>query len=128
MNLLLDTHLLLWAADVVGKLPPGAHAMMADPGNVLFFSAASIWEVAIKYSSGKANFHVDPNLLHRGLQENGFLELPVSGIHALAVGALPPIHKDPFDRLLVAQAIAENLTLLTADAVVARYPAPVRLV
>ena len=126
MNLLLDTHVLLWAAGAARQLPDEVRVLLEDRGNKLFFSAASIWEIAIKNGLGREGFSVDPRLLRRGLLENGYVELPVTSSHALAVDLLPPIHKDPFDRILVAQARVEGITLLTADEVVARYPGPVR--
>ena len=89
-------------------------------------SAASLWEISIKSGLGRADFSVDPRLLRRGLLEHGYAELYVTGVHATAVDLLPPIHKDPFDRLLVAQAQIEGMTLLTMDAIVARYPGPIR--
>jgi len=93
----------------------------------LVVSAASLWEVTIKRSLGRADFIVEPRQLRRGLLENGYTELAITGAHAIAVDGLPPIHGDPFDRLLVAQAQVEAITLLTADKTVARYPGPVRL-
>ena len=126
MNLLLDTHVLLWAAGAARQLPDEVRLLLEDRGNKLFFSAASIWEIAIKNGLGREGFSVDPRLLRRGLLENGYVELPVTSSHALAVDLLPPIHKDPFDRILVAQARVEGITLLTADEVVARYPGPIR--
>ena len=126
MKLLLDTHLLLWAAGQADKLPLAALAEIENPDNELLFSAASLWEVAIKRGLGRADFTVDPRLLRRGLLDNGYHELPVTGEHAVAVDGLPPIHKDPFDRILIAQAIAEGITLLTVDGLVAQYPAPIR--
>ena len=127
MSLLLDTHVLLWAAGNPERLPRQARNLMEDPAEVLYFSAASLWEVAIKSGLGHADFHVDARLLRRGLLENDYTELPVTGAHAVAVDILPPIHKDPFDRILVAQAQIEGLTLLTADAVVGRYPGPIQV-
>ena len=126
MNLLLDTHVLLWAAGAARQLPDEVRLLLEDRGNKLFFSAASIWEIAIKNGLGREGFSVDPRLLRRGLLENGYVELPVTSSHAAAVDLLPPIHKDPFDRILVAQARIEGITLLTADEVVARYPGPIR--
>jgi PIN domain nuclease of toxin-antitoxin system len=126
MKLLLDTHLLLWAAGEADKLPPAALAEIENADNDLLFSAASLWEVAIKRGLGRTDFTVDPRLLRRGLMDNGYTELPVTGEHAVAVDGLPPIHKDPFDRLLIAQSIVEGITLLTVDEMLARYPAPVR--
>lgn len=127
MNLLLDIHVLLWAAGASRQLPAEARALIEDPENRLFFSAASLWEIAIKKGLGRRDFSVDPRLLRRGLLENGYVELPVTGAHAAAVDLLPPIHKDPFDRILIAQAQFEGLTLLTADEVVARYPGPIQV-
>jgi PIN domain nuclease of toxin-antitoxin system len=92
------------------------------------FSAASLWEVAIKRGLGRSDFRVDPRLLRRGLLDNGYSELPITSEHAVAVDGLPPIHKDPFDRMLVAQAMVEGVALLTADPLVAQYPGPVRRV
>ncbi len=126
MTLLLDTHVLLWAAGASQRLSEDARALIEDPCNELVFSAASLWEVAIENGLGREEFSIDPRLLRRGLLENGYVELPVTGVHAVAVDLLPPIHKDPFDRILVAQAQIEGLTLLTADEIVARYPGPIR--
>ncbi|MGP9833474.1 type II toxin-antitoxin system VapC family toxin [Marinobacter sp. NSM] len=126
MNLLLDTHLLLWAAAEPDKLSPEAAAMISNDSNRLYFSAASIWEVVIKNGLGRPDFHVDPHLLRRGLVDNGYTELAISSLHTLAVSHLPEIHKDPFDRILIAQAETEGFLLLTADDLVARYPGPVR--
>ncbi len=128
MKVLLDTHLLLWAAGAPEKLPDAARKIIEDPGVELWFSAASLWEIAIKRGLGRADFRVDPRLLRRGLAENGYVELAVTGAHAVAVDLLPPLHRDPFDRMLVAQAIAESITLLTGDALVAQYPGPIRQV
>jgi PIN domain nuclease of toxin-antitoxin system len=105
-----------------------AHALISDPGNELLFSAASLWEVAIKRSLGRADFHVDARLLRRALLDNGYGELPICSEHTVEVEGLPSIHKDPFDRLLVAQAMVEGITLLTSDPVVAQYSGPVRRV
>jgi PIN domain nuclease of toxin-antitoxin system len=128
MKCLLDTHLLLWAALTPDRLSPPARVLIEDPQNDLFFSAASIWEVAIKHGLGRADFTLDAQLLRRGLLDNGYAELAITGQHAAAIASLPPIHKDPFDRLLVAQAAAEGFLLLTADDAVAQYPGPVRRV
>ena len=128
MKLLLDTHLLLWAAGEPKKLSPKARRLIADTDNGLIFSAASIWEVAIKRALGHADFQVDTRLFRRGLIDNGYVELPVFSAHAVAVEALPLIHKDPFDRLLVAQSQVEGIVLLTGDATVAQYGGSTRLV
>ncbi len=128
MNLLLDTHLLLWVAGMPRRLPKSAKKMIDDEANTLYFSAASLWEIAIKRSLGRSDFSVDPRLLRRGLLDNGYREMPVTSEHAVAVDSLPWLHRDPFDRILVAQSITEGALLLTADAQVARYEGPVKLV
>lgn len=128
MRLLLDTHLLLWAAGRPDMLSFEARALIADAGNELTFSAVSLWEIAIKNGLGRSDFSVKLPALRRGLLENGYRELPVLGEHALALDALPPHHKDPFDRMLVAQARIEGIALLTSDATLARYGEPVRKV
>ncbi len=128
MKLLVGTHLLLWAAQGVGYLPVEAQKVMSDPENELFFSVASLWEIVIKCGLGRGDFTVDPRVFRRGLLDNGYLELPILSEHAVAVMTLPSIHKDPFDRLLVAQAIVEGITLLAADVQVAQYPGPVQRV
>jgi PIN domain nuclease of toxin-antitoxin system len=126
MRLLLDIHILLWAAFSPMRLPAQAQSLIEDEANTLVFSAASVWEVAIKRSLGRADFCVDPRLLRRGLTDNGYEELPILGQHAAAADGLPLLHRDPFDRMLVAQSLVEGMTLLTMDPLVARYPAPVR--
>lgn len=128
MKVLLDTHLLLWAAGTPNRLSRAAVKLINNPKNELLFSAASLWEVAIKRGLGRSDFQADPRLLRRGLLDNSYGELPILSDHVVAIESLPPIHKDPFDRLLVAQATVEGITLLTADSVVAEYPGPVRLV
>ncbi|RAZ78480.1 type II toxin-antitoxin system VapC family toxin [Mesorhizobium atlanticum] len=128
MKLLLDTNLLLWAASEPDRLPLTAVAEIEAPSNELLFSAASLWEAAIKRGLGKDGFTVDPRLLRRGLLDNGYGELCITSEHAVAVDGLPSIHKDPFDRILIAQATVEGITLLTVDDLVARYPGPVRKV
>lgn len=128
MRLLLDTHILLWAAGLTERLPVAARTLIEDRTNLLHFSAASIWEVAIKSGLGRQDFVVNPGSLHRSLLANDYAELDVTGAHAVAVDLLPRIHRDPFDRLLVAQAQVEGLTLLTSDEVVGRYPGDVRLI
>ncbi|MBZ9678735.1 type II toxin-antitoxin system VapC family toxin [Mesorhizobium sp. ES1-1] len=128
MKLLLDTHLLLWAAGDPRRLPLAALGEIENPENELLFSAASLWEIAIKRGLGRDDFQVDPHLLRRGLFDNGYHELPITSQHAITVDGLPAIHKDPFDRILIAQAIAEGILLLTMDKFVARYPGPIRIV
>jgi len=126
MKLLLDTHLLLWAAGEPHRLSPVARTLLEDPANDLLFSGASLWEISIKHQLGRADFRADPRLLRRGLRDNGYGELPVASAHAVALDTLPPLHKDPFDRILIAQAMVEGILLLTADPLVARYPGPIR--
>jgi PIN domain nuclease of toxin-antitoxin system len=128
VNFLLDTHLLLWAAEQSDRLPPVVRTLLDEPLNQPLFSAASLWEIAIKSSLGRDDFQVDARVLRRALLDNGYRELPVTSQHAVAIEGLPPIHRDPFDRLLVAQAIVEGITLVTADAFVAKYPAPIQKV
>lgn len=126
MKLLLDTHILLWAAEEPERLSAKARRFLRDEQNQLLFSGASLWEIAVKRGLGRKDFQVDPRLLRRGLLDNGYFELPILSDHVVAIDDLPPIHKDPFDRLLVAQATVEGVTLLTVDPIVAGYPAPVR--
>ena len=128
MKLLLDTQLLLWAAGTPDKLSASARKLLTRPRNELLFSAASLWEITIKNSLGRKDFRVEPRLLRRGLLDNGYTELPITSEHVVSVDTLPPLHRDPFDRLLVAQALCEGVTLLTADVQLARYPGPVRKV
>ncbi len=126
MKLLLDTHLLLWAAGMPDRLSAEALALIEDQANELIYSAASIWEISIKSSLGRPDFQVDPRLLRRALLDNSYMELPITGDHAAAVGGLPTLHGDPFDRLLIAQSMVEGVLLLTSDSLVARYPGPIR--
>jgi PIN domain nuclease of toxin-antitoxin system len=128
MKLLLDTHLLLWAAGEPKRLSKQARTSIDNPDNELLFSAASLWEVAIKRGLGREDFKVDARLLRRGLLDNGYSELPIISDHVVATESLPPIHKDPFDRVLVAQATVEGVTLLTIDPLVAQYPGPIKTV
>lgn len=127
MKVLLDTHVLIWAAGRPERLSDEARAVLQAPETEPFFSAASLWEIAIKNRLGRADFRVHPHPLYRGLVDNGYTELAVTGIHAAAVDLLPAIHKDPFDRILVAQARTEGITLLTVDRIVGRYPGPIRV-
>ena len=125
MLLLLDTHILLWAAYRPERLTPAAREVLLDPANSLMFSAVSIWEVAIKSALGRRDFVADPRVLLRGLFENGYAELPFMGTHAAAVIDLPALHQDPFDRALVAQARVDGAVLGTVDAKVLAYGSPV---
>jgi len=128
VKFLLDTHVLLWAAGQPDRLPARTRRLLRDPRNELVFSAASLWEIAIKRQLGRDGFLVDARLLRRGLIDNGYGELAVTSAHAVAIDGLPPIHQDPFDRMLVAQSMVEGITLLTTDPLVAQYPAPVQRV
>jgi PIN domain nuclease of toxin-antitoxin system len=128
MKLLLDTQILLWAAGQPERLSAAARKQLNNPKNQLLFSAASLWEITIKKSLGREDFRVEPRLLRRGLLDNGYTELSITSEHAVSVDSLPNLHKDPFDRILLAQALTEGITLLTADAQVARYRGPVRKV
>ena len=128
MKFLLDTQLLLWVAGQPDRLSAAAQKVLGDARNEFLFSAASLWEVAIKHTLGRADFRVDPRLLRRGLLDNGYAELAITSQHAVSIDALPPRHKDPFDRLLLAQAMIEGITLLTTDAQLTRYAGPVRKV
>lgn len=128
MKLLLDTHILLWVAAKPDKLSIKAKVLIEQPENTLLFSAASIWELAIKGGLGRADFNVDVRLLRRSLLDNGYQELSIDSVHAVAVDQLPLIHKDPFDRILIAQAMVEGITLVTADAMVAEYPGAIQLI
>jgi PIN domain nuclease of toxin-antitoxin system len=128
MRLLLDTHLLIWAMGDPGRLSTSLRKRLEDPANALVFSVASLWELVIKAGLGREGFLVQPALLRRALLDGGWQELPIAARHVFAVAHLPSLHRDPFDRLLLAQATEEGLLLLTADAQLARYPGPVHFV
>jgi PIN domain nuclease of toxin-antitoxin system len=128
VKLLLDTQLLLWAAGQPERLSTAARKLLNNSQNELLFSAASLWEITIKNGLGRDDFRVEPRLLRRGLLDNGYSELPITSQHAVSVDTLPPLHRDPFDRMLLAQALCEGVTLLTGDVQLARYPGPVRKV
>lgn len=128
MRLLVDTHLLLWASARSRRLPKEARRLLENPRNEVHFSAASLWEIAIKLGLGRRDFRVDLGLLRPALPRMGFIELAVTGAHAERVVDLPPIHRDPFDRLLIAQSLSETLTLLTNDDALEPYGRVVRVV
>src|SRR4030088_3342542 len=128
MKLLLDTHLLLWAAGEPKRLSKQARTLIDNPDNELLFSAASLWEVAIKRGLGRNDFKVDARVLRRGLLDNGYSELPIVSDHVVAIESLPTIDKVPFDRVLVAQTTVEGITVITIDPLVAKYPGPIRTV
>jgi len=120
MKLLIDTQLLIWAAN--DTLPEKAIPYFSDKENTLYFSSVSIWEAVIKRDLNRPDFQVDPTLLYGGLLNNGYIELGITSYHTLLVAHLPPIHKDPFDRIMLAQAKAEGMMFLSADYMVSQYP------
>jgi PIN domain nuclease of toxin-antitoxin system len=128
MKYLLDTHLLIWAVTADRRLSMTASELIADTTNEIFFSVLSLWEIAIKRGQNRKNFLYEARSVRRELLDNGYQEIPILSQHVVAIDTLPPLHKDPFDRLLVAQAMVEGITLLTTDATVANYPGPVRMV
>jgi PIN domain nuclease of toxin-antitoxin system len=126
MKILLDTQILLWAA--TGKLPPSARRYVEDYGNTLLFSSASIWEIVTKRGMNASYFYIDPTALYNGLLDAGYHELHVTGRHALLESTLPAVHKDPFDRMLLAQAVAESIQFMTADERLLKYPCSIILI
>ncbi len=116
-----DTHLLLWLAEDSIRMPHEAAVELEDDANEVFFSVASIWEISIKAALSKPGFPVNPSAIRKGLLDIGFQELLITSAHVIAVAKLPLHHRDPFDRLLVAQAETEGLTLMTTDKTLARY-------
>lgn len=122
MRLLLDSHVLLWWLDEPTRLAPALQAALRDPVNDAFFSPASIWELGLKSARGKLRFPPD---LAAVLASDGIEELPITAAHATRTLTLPPLHLDPFDRLLIAQALVEGLVLATRDAHIIRYDVPV---
>lgn len=121
MKYLLDTHSLLWAAGEPERLSAKTRKLLDDEGNTLLFSPVNLWEIVIKQDLGRGDFQANARELRRSLIDNGYNELPVESVHALALEDLPPLHRDPFDRMLLAQARVEGITLLTADTQVLRY-------
>jgi PIN domain nuclease of toxin-antitoxin system len=128
MRVLLDTHLLLWASARTRRLPKEARRILENPRNEVHFSAVSLWEIAIKLGLRRTDFRADLGLLRPALSEMGFVELPVTGAHAERLVDLPPIHKDAFDRMLVAQSLSEPFILLTNDDALEAYGEVVRVV
>jgi len=128
MRLLLDTHLLLWALAEPDRLDDVTRSTLEDAGNEVIFSAASLWEIAIKAGLGRPNFVFDPQQILRAALDTGFTELPVHSDAAILVAKLPPYHRDPFDRLLIAQAMSEPMHLYTADPLLPPYSELVTLV
>lgn len=125
MIYLVDTHVLIWLAVESPRLSEGVRDLLTDPDNTIYFSAIAIFEIAVKQQLSKINFKVDASAIRRMMIDKGYVELVVDGIHAAFVGTMPLLHKDPFDRLLVAQANVEGITLITADERIARYPGPI---
>ena len=125
MIYLVDTHFLVWMSMVSTRLNLTARQMLTDPENTIYFSAISILEIAIKQQLGKAGFDAEAGIVRRAMLDKGYLELTVNGLHSAFVGTMPLIHRDPFDRLLIAQANVEGITLITADDEIAKYPGPI---
>jgi PIN domain nuclease of toxin-antitoxin system len=121
VRLLIDTHLLIWAVSEPRKLPSRVRALLEDGANEILFSTCSAWELAVKASTGRPNFEGSPSEIVAGGFEAGFVELPIKMQAALKIAELPPHHRDPFDRLLVAQAMTETIQLLTVDRKLAVY-------
>lgn len=128
MVVLLDTHVLLWALDDPERLPQDVAAQIESPETTVYFSAASIWEIAIKTALGKIDFQYSPAEIAQAAKETGFVELPVSSAHGAKVARLPLHHRDPFDRLLIAQTLLMPAQLLTADSALVPYSELVRLI
>jgi PIN domain nuclease of toxin-antitoxin system len=126
MRILLDTHVLIWAVADSDRLASDVAEALKDTANDILFSAASIWEIAIKYGLRQPRFLHEPNDIARAALATGFIELPVHAAVAASVATLPSHHRDPFDRLLVAQALAEPAVLFTADAQLEPYSDLVR--
>lgn len=127
MQILFDTHIILWAVTDDARLPKAAAQMIDNFDNELYFSAASIWEISIKAGLNRPDFTFDPSLVRQQLLLGGWAELPIDGSHAAAVRALPSHHNDPFGRMLVAQANVEGIMLVTHDTLVAQYAGPITL-
>lgn len=128
MSYLLDTHVVLWAARDDEQLPGSVRALLTDPATDVYVSSVTIWEVAIKSALGRPDFAVNARRLRRGLRIAGYKELTITGEHAAAVAELPPVHRDPFDRMLVAQSTVEGWSLITADKELKAYGSTVQLV
>ena len=128
MRLLIDTQLLIWAGEDVGRLPCRAVTLLTDPAYQLLFSSLAIAEIAIKHGQGRSDFPFEPGRVRAALRANDYVELPLTSEHGVRLGQLPPIHRDPFDRLMIAQALVEGIPFVTADKVLAGYPGQVTLV
>ena len=128
MIVLLDSHVLLWALSAPERLAPAVHAIIAEPSNTIYFSSASIWEIAVKSALGRPDFAFEPEQVTAAAVQTGFRELAVTSRHAAMVAKLPRLHRDPFDRLLVAQAIALPAKFFTCDEILAGYSELVELI
>jgi PIN domain nuclease of toxin-antitoxin system len=128
LRILLDTQIVLWLAAEPEKLPRGGAELLANPDAEIAFSVVNLWEIAVKRSLRRPTFQINPRRLRERMIATDFMELAVTGDHALEVEHLPPIHRDPFDRILVAQALHEGLTLLTTDRLLDGYPGDIRRV
>ncbi len=128
MRLLLDTHIALWAITDDPKLPTRARELILAPENEIYISAASVWEIAIKHTLGRHTIPISGEEARNYFAEAGYIPLPITDQHAAATETLPPLHADPFDRILVAQALTEPLKLVTHDATVAGYSDSILLV
>ena len=128
MRYLFDTQLLVLGQIEQEAVPERVIELVNLPGTEISFSIASLWEVAIKFGRGKPDFNVDPARLRFALLRHGYKELAITSEHVIYVTRLPAIHKDPFDRILMAQATVEGITLLTSDSLLSQYPGPVLLV
>jgi len=134
MRILIDTNILLWSQFDPERLGDAVVRAIEDPANEVLFSIASIWEIAIKASLGRADFHagqdgpITPRSILEAARASDFTEMPIGAEAALAAGALPPYHRDPFDRLIVAQAMVEPATLFTSDGQLAAYSPLVKVV
>lgn len=122
MNLLLDTHVFIWFSEDRFELSAKAKQLIEDPHNVSFISISSLWEMAIKVSLGKLTINRSFERTMQAIEENGFEILPITFEHTLQVSQLPFHHRDPFDRILIAQSIVESIPIITADAAFGHYP------
>jgi len=123
MNLLLDTHTFIWWSCNPEKLPSNLLSLLKNPGNTLFLSTASTWEVQIKIGIGKLSFTEDwEKIVTREIKNNFIKIIPITLAHTFTLKKLPPIHKDPFDRMLIAQVLTENFTIATNDSFIKQYP------
>ena len=129
VRILLDTQVWLWVLGEPARLSAAGRARLRSPANTFYLSAANVWEIVIKHAAGKLRLPGEPVAYLRGrLAQTPAAILPITHEHALQLALLPLHHRDPFDRILIAQATVEGITLLTADPIVARYPGPIKKV